>query len=388
MRKQAHTLVPQQSFLLAAFVAMATLAGVTLAFGRPPQAPAPPAQTAAQRFKNIQVLKDIPADELIPSMQFITSALGVDCGFCHVEGAFDKDDKKTKKTARQMMEMMFAINKNNFDGERDVTCNTCHRGSPHPQAIPAILAEGPKAESDANHEHEMETPAQMSSGEPILARYIQALGGENALSQVSSRVERGNVLLPGGPPLPITIYTKAHDQRVSVVQTPKGESITAYNGQTGWLSFPVGPPRHMSPLDQQAAKLDAEAFYPDRLAKQFDELKLQPNPETVDGRQTDLVLGLAKGEPPVKLYFDKQSGLLVRMVHYINTPLGLNPIQIDYTDYRDVGGLKTPYRWTLGRPSGSFTIQLDKVEQNVPIDSARFVEPHAVPPNGAGHSAH
>ena len=68
---------------------------------------------------------------------------------------FDKDDKDEKKTAREMMQMMFAINKNNFDGKRGVTCNTCHRGSPHPQAIPAILAEAPKPEAmEAMHEHE------------------------------------------------------------------------------------------------------------------------------------------------------------------------------------------------------------------------------------------
>src|SRR4029077_10211350 len=78
----------------------------------PPQrAPQGGPKTAAQQFKNIQILKDIPADQLIPSMQFITASLGVDCEFCHVERAFDKDDKKPKQFARHMMEMMFNINK-------------------------------------------------------------------------------------------------------------------------------------------------------------------------------------------------------------------------------------------------------------------------------------
>ena len=89
-------------------------------------------QTAEQKFKNIRVLKEIPADQLIPSMQFITASLGVECEFCHVAHEMDKDDKKTKLTARKMMTMMMAINKANFDGEREVTCYTCHRGSAHP----------------------------------------------------------------------------------------------------------------------------------------------------------------------------------------------------------------------------------------------------------------
>ena len=87
------------------------------------------------------------------------------------------------------------------------------------------------------------------------------------------------------------------------------------------------------------------------------------------------MLGLSKGQPPVKFYFDQSSGLLLRMVHYTETPLGLNPTQVDFSDYRAVDGVKTPYRWTIARPSGAFTIQIDEVKQNVPIDAARFEEP-------------
>ncbi len=98
-------------------------------------------KTAEQQFKNIQVLKGIPADQLIPSMQFITASLGVECEFCHVEHAMDKDDKKEKLAARKMMTMMLAINQAHFEGELEVTCYTCHRGSPHPVATPILSAE-------------------------------------------------------------------------------------------------------------------------------------------------------------------------------------------------------------------------------------------------------
>ncbi len=176
-------------------------------------------------------------------MQFITASLGVECDFCHVSSSpgkfeFDKDDKDEKKTAREMMQMMFAINQNNFDGKREVSCNTCHRGSPHPQAIPAIMAEGPKPEAmEAMHEHEHAhehdvDPASLPSGDPVLAKYIEALGGQAALEKVSSRVEKGNALVPEGPPIAIDIYTKAPDERVSVMHMPKGDSVTAYNGQS------------------------------------------------------------------------------------------------------------------------------------------------------------
>jgi photosynthetic reaction center cytochrome c subunit len=391
VNKQAKAMAGHRgSFVwLAAGTAVFFLGGAIIAVqAHPAQSPsqttpAPAPQTAAQKYKNIQVLKDIPADELIPSMQFITAALGVDCNFCHVENQgkleFDKDDKKEKKTAREMMQMMFAVNKNSFEGEREVTCNTCHRGSPHPQAIPAIMAETPKPEPmEAMHEHDMD-PAKLPSGTPVLEKYIQAIGGQAALDKVSNRVEKGNAVMPEGPPIPIDIYTKAPDERVSVLHMQKGDSTTAYNGHVGWIYFPGRPLREMSPADQQAAKLDAEAFYPAQLEHEFTELKLDEHSEKVGDHEINVVLGLAKGQPPVKLYFEKDSGLLVRMVHYADTAFGFNPTQVDFADYREVGGVKTPYRWTIARPSGSFTIKIDDVRENVPIDDARFTEPAAQP---------
>src|SRR6266550_2722642 len=91
--------------LLIAIAAMRAQSG-------PPQSAVPSAgKKTEEAYKNIQVLKGAPADQLIPSMQFISASLGVQCDFCHEMGAFDRDDKKPKQTARKMMEMMFAIKK-------------------------------------------------------------------------------------------------------------------------------------------------------------------------------------------------------------------------------------------------------------------------------------
>ena len=340
---------------------------------------APAAKTAAEEFKNIQVLKNIPADQLIPTMQFIGASLGVECEFCHVVRAMDKDDKKPKKTAREMMRMTFAVNQNNFSGEREVTCNTCHRGSIHPQAIPAIMTEPPKpGAADSDHD-DAATLSSWPPGNSVMAKYLDALGGKPALEKVTTRVEKGNALLAGGRTLPIEIMANSPDERVSVMHTSNGDSVTAFNGHVGWLAAPGRPLREMSASDQLAARLDATVMFPTNLAAMFDELKLQPHPETVAGRAATVVWGITKGQPPVRLYFDPQSGLLLRMLHYTDTALGLNPTQVDYSDYRDVGGVKTPYHWTIARPSGAFAIQLDEVQNNAPIDAAKFVEPPQSP---------
>jgi photosynthetic reaction center cytochrome c subunit len=333
-------------------------------------------KTAGDYYKNIKVLREIPASELMPSMQFIGSALGVQCDFCHVEREFDKDEKKPKDIARKMMQMQFALNKDNFRGEREVTCNTCHRGTTHPEAVPAVaeLNTRPHEEPEADHEIEM-NPAKWPSGAPLLAKYIAALGGKPALDKISTRVAKGSALMPGGRSVAIDIYSKPPDARVSVMHMQSGDSVTGLNGKAGWLEVPGRPPREMSSADRQAAKLDAAAFYPEQLQQMFTDFRVQPQPEKVGDQPTDVVVATSTGLPPAKLYFDKATGLLLRMVHYTDSALGLNPVQVDFGDYRDAGGVKTPYRWTIARPSGAFTIQLSEVQTNVPIDEKIFVQP-------------
>jgi len=338
-------------------------------------------KTAEQQFKNIQVLKTIPADQLIPSMQFISGSLGVECEFCHVEGAFDKDDKKPKQAARKMIQMMMAINKDNFEDHREVTCNTCHRGSPHPASIPAIASAeaAPTMEHHHGDEHAEQTDANQSA-DPILEKYLTAVGGVEALKKVSSRVEKGSATM-GDRQIPIEIFTQAPDKRVSYLHLPNGDSVTAYDGSKGWLGNPGRPPRAMGASENEGARLDADLYFPSHVNEIFGSFKVG-DPEKIGGEEALLVRAQREGKPVVKLYFDRQSGFLVRMVRYADTPVGLLPTQVDYADYRDSGGVKIPFRWTIGRPSGSFTIQLDHVDVNVPVDAAKFAQP-APPPKPA-----
>ena len=358
--------------LLAATCMVALL---TVAVTMRAQAPQEPPKTTGQVYKNIRILKGQPADQLIPTMQFISASLGVECDFCHVQGAFDKDDKQPKQTARAMMSMMISINADNFDSHREVTCNTCHRGSPHPVATPVIASGDPAVEIAAPQEEGEQAKA--PAGPPadqVIDKYIQALGGAAAIQKVSSRVEKGNAEVMGQK-VAITVYAKAPDKRASYMSTPKGDSVTAYNGAAGgWLGNPGRPIHDMSTAEAAAASLDADLRFATDLKTIFTELRPAPAAKIGD-HETNVLIGARTNQPPVKLYFDQQSGLLVRMVRFSDTILGLNPTQIDYADYRDVNGVKTPFRWTLARPSGAFTIQIDSVQQNVPIEDAKFTRP-------------
>lgn len=96
----------------------------------------PTPKTAGEVYKNIQVLKDLPAPQLMEVMHSFSHSLGVHCDFCHVQGAFDKDDKHEKLVARKMIQMATEINTSHFKGEMRVTCWTCHRGATEPESKP------------------------------------------------------------------------------------------------------------------------------------------------------------------------------------------------------------------------------------------------------------
>ena len=327
-------------------------------------------QTTEQAYKNIQVLKGLPANELIPAMQFITASLGVECDYCHVQGASEKDDRTAKLVARKMMTMMFAINKDNFEGHREVTCNTCHRGSPHPMATPA-LSDG-RPVMVAMNEDQTKAPSGPTPDQ-VIDKYIQALGGPAAIQRVSNRLEKGSADVMGKK-TPIDIYTRAPNQRASIMHMPGGDSITAYDGKAGWLAFPGRPTRDMTPSESASARLDADLHFATDLKQIFTDFK-STAPAKIGDRDTYVLVAMSEGRPPVKLYFDQQSGLLLRMLRFSDSPLGLNPVEIDYADYRDVQGVKTPFRWTLTRTSGAFTIEIDSVQQNVSIDEQKFARP-------------
>lgn len=360
--------------------------GVVVAFGtalpgaraqNAPQAAAGAgaAKTAAQQFKNVQVLKDVPADQLIPAMQFITASLGVDCDYCHVEHAFEKDDKKPKVTARKMMEMMLTINSENFDNHREVTCYTCHQGGSKPVSVPVISAVEKAPEMMAGMTmNATGNPA----AESLLDDYLKAAGGADALKKITSRVAHGTVTAFGDQHMAVDIYAKAPDKRVSVMHMKDGESVTAYNGTVGWLSVP-GRVHMLNAQESFGAKMDADFAFPADVKALYPKWETKPG-EKIDGHDTWLVIGQKDGEPPLRLYLDQKSGLLVRLIRYIDSPLGYNPTQIDYGDYRAANGVKIPYRWTVARPGNRFTIQVEQLQQNVAVDDAKFVPPPPPPP--------
>jgi photosynthetic reaction center cytochrome c subunit len=137
--------------------------------------------------------------------------------------------------------------------------------------------------------------------------------------------------------------------------------------------------REMHGADLDAAQIDADLRFPLHIRELFTELRVE-YPEKVGDRDAYVISCTNVGKPPVKLYFDKQSGLLVRLVWYAASPLGLVPTQIDYGDYRDAGGVPTPFRRTIAQTDGISVTQFEEIQLNIPVDDARFAKPHSPSP--------
>src|SRR5215813_5692890 len=279
-----------------AFVCGASLLLLLVAAGARGQAapPKPAAESgtarrlAEEEFKNIQALKGIPADQLIPTMQFIAASLGVECEHCHVARAFEKDDKKAKVTARKMIAMMMAINKENFEGHHEVTCYSCHHGAADPVATPIATAEPAKPEPPEGSKPGETKPA-FPPANQLFDKYLTAIGGAGALQKVSSRVQKGTLTAFGGQHFPVDVFSKAPSKRLSVMHLSVGDSMTSFDGQQGWLSVP-GRVHIMSAAENAAARIDADLYLPVHLKTLYEKFVVEAG-EKIDSRDTYLVVG-------------------------------------------------------------------------------------------------
>jgi photosynthetic reaction center cytochrome c subunit len=321
---------------------------------------------AEEAFKNIQVLKGIPAEQLIPAMQFMTASLGTNCEYCHVEGHFEKDDKKPKQTAREMMKMIAEINANNFEAKREVTCYSCHRGAAEPAGTPVVDARSGGAEAE-------KLLTNLPTVDKVLQKYVAALGGAAAIEKITSRVERGTATVAGKTGK-VEVFTRIPDKWAMVLTLAEGASVAVFDGKNGWFANAGEPVRNMHLGDLEAARMDVDLQFALHVQEFFPELRVE-YPENVGGREAYVLLGVRDERPGARFYFDEQSGLLARVLRYSDSPLGLNPSQVDYADYQEVDGVEVPFRVTLVAPGSRLEIQFEEVRQNVAIAAERFRKP-------------
>src|ERR1051326_8324462 len=363
-------------------VAVALSAGLVL----PARAQEKPLM-AEDVFKNVQVLRGIPVNQFMETMGFFSAALGYNCTNCHgdaVLGNWEKYavDIPLKRTARRMIQVVNTINKDLFGGREAVTCYTCHRGSPTPKVVPSLMEQ--YSEPPADDPNEVEINRRISaapSADDVLNRYIQALGGAGRVASLTSFTGKGSYegFDSYHGKVAMEVFAKATGQRTVIAHTQNGDSVTAYDGMNAWI---MGPDKPVSVLqltsggDLDGVKLDSALAFPAGLKQALTDWRTGFPTTRINERSVEVVQATAGGSP-VKLFFDKETGLLTRVVRYSKTIVGQVPAQIDYSDYREVAGVKMPFQWRLTWVDGQSTYTLDTVQPNVTIDPVRFAKPVA-----------
>ena len=334
-----------------------------------------------QVFKNVQVLKGIPVNDFMGTMGIFSAALGMSCEDCHKAGDTSWEnyaaDNPRKQMARAMVTMMATINKTQFGGRQMVTCFSCHRGTDRPKVTPTLdLLYGQPPLPDPRDIIEQSKLA--PPPDEVLDMYLKAIGGTQRAAALTSFTARGTSTGygPDGESRQLELYARAPNQRTTIVHTASGDTTTTFDGQNAWISAPFRPvavlPLAGSDLD--GARLDAELAFPARIKQTLTKWRTGL-PTVIDDREVQVVQGTGAGGITATLYFDAETGLLARQIRYVASPVGNLPTQVDYSDYRDVAGVKMPFRLLVTWLDGRDKIELTEIRPNVPIDASRFARP-------------
>jgi hypothetical protein len=276
--------------------------------------------------------------------------------------------------------MVNAINKGSFGGRRALTCYSCHRGAEHPKVVPSLADQYTVPREDPNEVEIVKDAQPGPSADQILDTYIQALGGAQQVASLSSFAGKG--FYEGYDTyhvrVPMEIFAKAPGQRTIIVHTQNGDSTTTFDGRAGWVAAvdkPVNLLAFLPGSELDGAKLDADLCFPSGIKKALGQWQNGFPVATIEDHDVQVVRGTAGSGSLVKLYFDIKTGLLTRQLRYNDTLVGAIPTQIDYSDYREVAGVKMPFHWVVTWTGGQSIFELNEVQPNAPIEAAKFFKP-------------
>lgn len=334
------------------------------------QATAASDKTTEQVYKNIQVLTGLPASELDGVMNFMSAALGVGCTHCHTN-PWDSDAKSTKLAARKMIVMTRNLNKESFSGNPAVTCYTCHRGQHNSEPQPSIdIAVKPPPDVTAPEGK----PVALPTTDEVILRYIRAVGGEAAIEKLKTRVSRGtettsNRMTPSQT-LPIEIIQAAPDKLLIARNDPRGATVEGFDGAKGWTKDGRGQ-REMTNKELAATKREADFFRYLKIRESYPQMRVLAK-EKIGDREACVVGATSREGDRERLYFDAESGLLVRKYVSFKTAFGSIPEVTDFDDYREVSGVKLPFTIKWSRPPFGFVRSFTEIRLNSLVDGARF----------------
>ncbi len=329
---------------------------------------------AEEVYKNIQVLKGMPANDLHMVMHFMRSSLNVKCSFCHLHDDkantwnWESDSLEPKRTAREMITMTKNINNQNFEGNMGVTCYTCHRGSTNPAKTPPLPQVPPK---DFTREDRSKLP----TDNIVMDNYFKAMGITNP-ADIKTKYSKGTSTLWDGKSYPVEIYQQAPDKFLSILTAPDGSKIyRGYDGKTGWTQNG----NDIQPVEGyslEVLKQYADFYHELNPKLKYSDLKIIGS-DTVDGSNCYVLRGTVSDKQFDRLYYDINTGYLVRITTYSKSVLGYIPERIEYGSYVSAGGIMAPMtvEFSYLDPWAEVSRQFSEVKYNVSPDNISFTMP-------------
>ena len=349
------------------------------------RAPAQPAaenvKTAGDTMKNVRVLTDVPVKQWDDTMWFMSTSLGVTCEHCHVGQTYESEDRKAKQTARSMIQMTRELNAKNFSGRVRVTCYTCHEGSPQPKAASALWNKTPEeiaAMRKAQQEKQAAPPAPkqtepLPDAQQVMANYRKAVAGDGVktihLKATVATVGRGQIAQA------VEIDIELPDRLAQRATVGGAEIVQVIDRDRGWAVAP-GRIIDMPPANLENARKQVATLGPLKVPE-AEAPRKTIGLETIGGR-TFVVVESLGARHLERLYFDMQTGLLYKRAGDTHTPLGDYPYENVYEDYRDIDGVKVPFRTISRSTNDSTSYTFSEIRFNQPIDPARFERPRTV----------
>ena len=328
--------------------------------------------------KNIKVLNDFPDSQLIPMMNLFAASLGVKCTFCHVnkDGQWDfpADEKPEKNTAREMIAMTLNINKTTFKGNNEVSCFTCHRGRNRPVSLLELPIPEPTPRPAAAGQGVAGAGTPQATVDDVLNKYTAAIGGQAAIDKLKTRTMKGTYTLASGATGTYEVTETAPDKFYVARGSQQGIAEQGFNGNAGWQKDGRGV-ADIRPDQLADLKVEYQFFRDLKLKDQYTRTNLRK--DKLDGRDVYVVTGVRPDKKRERLFFDAETGLLLRRMGYTETPLGVLPDQTDYEDYRDVDGVRVPFTVKIAVVGGfsTATRKFTEIKFNVPVDDTKFNKP-------------
>ena len=354
-------------------------------------------KTVGETYKNIQVLTDFknaPANELIGTMQFMSGSLAVSCNYCHVaeSGPFESDANRTKLKAREMIKMMRVINEANFGGRQEVTCNTCHRGSPQPIGTPRpwyksaeqvaaylkarpLPTPGNPSAAGATSSPPAEAATVLPDVEQVMGNYRKAVGANGVKS---IRISATSAAALGVAPVPLEVIAVFPDKFLLTSIARGIENKSILNGDRGWRVTPQGStPLPAAALQGFMGRI-APLIFPVKYEKPTAPRKVTGLEKI--GDKTYYVVESHTATESQRLYFDVQTGLLFKARNEVTTWFGSKVEETTFEDYRDLNGVKMPHLITNHFMEDQQIFKIAEIQTNIDVDPARFEPPAAKTP--------